>query len=260
MPSLDADSPSGRPSLGTLVLLHAFPLDARMWEPQRRLSCDAWRIVMPQFRGFDPTREPVEPAASIDDYVDDLVALLDERTVDRAVVCGLSMGGYVALALYRRAPHRIKALVLADTRADADSVEARANRERLMALVRTAGASAIVDDMVPKLLGATTRATAPDLEAHVRSLVAGQWPEAIVSALRAMMTRADSTPLLPSIAVPTLVVVGDEDVLTPPAIAASMASQIPGAAMIVLPQAGHLSSVEQPSQFNAALLTFLNRL
>jgi len=252
--------PADRPPLGTLVLLHAFPLSARLWEPQFALADAGWRVVMPQFRGFDCSTPDGADVRSIDDYAGDVADLMQTLELERAVIGGLSLGGYVALALYRQAPSRFQALVLADTRAEADSAEARANRTRLIDLVRTRGVAAVADEMVPALLGATTRATRPDLVERVRALILGNPPSAIEGALTAMMARSDSTSLLPSITVPTLVLVGEEDVLTPPALSTAMVSRLPSAELVVLPQAGHLSSLEQPDAFNAGLLGFFERL
>lgn len=252
--------PADRPPLGTLVLLHAFPLSARQWEPQYTLADAGWRVVMPQFRGFDCKTPDGVDARSVDDYAGDVADLMETLELERAVIGGLSLGGYVAFALYRQAPALFQALILADTRAEADSAEARTNRTRLIDVVRARGAAAVADEMVPTLLGATTTATRPDLVGRVRSLVLGNPPAAIAGALTAMMARPDSTSLLPSITVPTLVLVGDEDVLTPPAFSAAMASLLPRAELVVVPQAGHLANLEQPAAFNAALLRFLERL
>jgi pimeloyl-ACP methyl ester carboxylesterase len=254
-----APSQDARDAAGTLVLLHAFPLGARMWEPQHDLADHGWRVIMPHLRGFDCAKPDAE-AASIDDYAEDVADLIDTLGVPQVVVGGLSMGGYVALALYRQAPRRFRGLVLADTRPEADTPEARANRMRLIDLAGTAGALAVADDMLPKLLGETTRASQPALAGRVRALAALNQAGAIQSALRAMMTRPDSTTLLPTIDVPTLVVAGEEDVLTPPAVGAAMASAIPNALFAVVPRAGHLSSLEQPQGFNAALTRFLDGL
>ena len=248
-----------RDPLGTLVLLHAFPLGARMWEPQRALAGRGWRIVMPQFRGFDCTTSDVPEAATVEDYARDVADLLETLAIDRAVIGGLSMGGYVALELFRRVPHLFGGLVLADTRAEADTPEGRANRVRLIELAAH-GPAAIADEMIPKLLGPTTRRSAPSVEARVRALIVANQASAIQAALRAMMTRPDSTPLLPSIDVPTLIVVGEEDALTPPPLSATMAEVIRQAELVHLPEAGHLSSLEQPQPFNAALANFLARL
>jgi len=242
------------------VLLHAFPLGARMWEPQHALADAGWHVVMPQFRGFD-CREPDEvPAASLDDYAGDVADLLETINIERAVIGGLSMGGYVTLTLYRHAPELFAAMVLADTRADADTADVRRNRDRLIAVAESGGSAAVADDMIPKLLGASTRATRPGTEMQVRALVAANIPRALIAAQRAMSNRPDSTSVLDSIEVPALVVVGEEDVLTPPPLASAMAARIARAQASVIPAAGHLSSLEQPAAFNAALTAFLDRL
>jgi 3-oxoadipate enol-lactonase len=259
-PRTSGSWPADRPPVGTLLLLHAFPLGARMWEPQHVLAERGWHVVMPQFRGFDCETPDGADAASMDDYASDVADLLETLGVNAAVIGGLSMGGYVALALYRHAPELFQALVIADSRADADSVESRTNRTRLIAVAGSGGAAAIADDMVPKLLGPTTRHAHPAVEIRTRSLALANQPVAIQAALRAMMTRPDSTSLLPAISVPTLVIVGEEDAVTPPPLSAAMAAAIPGAELVVLPRAGHLSSLEQPEAFNAALLRFLDRL
>jgi len=245
---------------GTLVLLHACPLNARMWEPQEALARHGWHVVMPQFRGFDQAGFEETDASSIDDYAQHVANLIDSIGVAQAVIGGLSMGGYVALALYRRAPHLFRGIVLADTRADADTPDARANRERLMALADTGGVAAIAEDMIPKLLGPTTRSTQPALVARVRALILSNRPDALKSALRAMMTRPDSTPTLAGVRVPALVLAGGEDSITPPSANAAIAAAIPGAVFSEISAAGHLSSLEQPDAFNAALRHFLDRL
>lgn len=259
-PRTSGSWPADRPPLGTIVLLHAFPLSARLWEPQYVLADSGWRVVMPQLRGFDGSTPDGADVHSIDDYAGDVADLLQTLEIERAVIGGLSLGGYVAFALYRQAPSLFQALVLADTRAEADTPDARANRTRLIEAVRMRGAAAVADEMVPKLLGATSQATRPDLVERVRGLILGNQPTAIEGALTAMMARPDSTELLRSISVPALVLVGEEDVLTPPALSTAMAAHLPNAELVEVPRAGHLSSLEQPDAFNAALLRFLQRL
>jgi 3-oxoadipate enol-lactonase len=245
---------------GTLVLLHAFPLSARLWEPQHVLADGGWRVVMPQFRGFDCERPDATDVSSLEDYAHDVADLLETLGVESAVIAGLSMGGYVAFELYRHAPELFSALILADTRADADSADARAARLRMIELAAEGGASAVAAEMVPKLLGETTRSARPEVAVRVRELILATHPHAMQAAVRAMMTRKESVSLLPSIAVPTLVVVGDEDSITPPALARAMADAIPGASLTVVPRAGHLPSCEQPQAFNDSVLSFLGRL
>jgi pimeloyl-ACP methyl ester carboxylesterase len=180
-----------------LVLLHAFPLNARMWEGQLGFTGAGWRVIAPQFRGFDAgAGEP--PASSVDDYAGDVIDLLDALDVKQAVVGGLSMGGYVAFALLRLAARYVQGLVLADTRSQADTPEGIAGRTRLLQLLDDKGPSAVAEEMIPKLLGDTTRQTKPAVVATVRSLALASPAEAIAGAIRALMTRPDSTPNLSS--------------------------------------------------------------
>ena len=246
----------------TLVLLHAFPLNARMWEPQLPLADEGWRVLAPQFRGFDASSAPsggdAAPAAtSIDDYAADLVDLLDALRIEDAVVCGCSMGGYVALALVRLAPRYIRGLVLADSRPHADTPEGIDGRKRLLALLAEHGPPAIADQMVPRLLSDATRRDQPDVVARVRELTLANSRAAIAGAIAALMTRPDSTSLLSTIHCPTLILVGEQDVVTPPDVGAEMHRAIAGSELVVIPGAGHLPNLEQPAAFNEALARFL---
>ncbi len=255
---LPSPSAAARPR-GALVLLHAFPLNARMWEPQRVLADAGWRVIVPQFRGMDGG-ERVQPVTSIDDFAGDVIDLVDALHIEDAVFCGLSMGGYVAFAIFRHAPRYLRALVLADTRPQADSPEGIAGRKKMLALLREKGAAAVpivADEMLPKLLGATTMRERPDVVERVRSLILANSGEAIAGAVTAMMTREDSTPSLSTIHCPTLIIVGAEDTLTAPSASEDMQRQIPGSELVVVPAAGHLSNLEQPDAFNAAVSRFL---
>ncbi|HEY7292922.1 MAG TPA: alpha/beta fold hydrolase [Vicinamibacterales bacterium] len=247
--------PDARPR-GTLLLLHAFPLSARMWEPQLTLASGGWRILAPHFRGFAGTAaEP--PAKTIDDFVGDVVDFLDALHIEDAVVGGLSMGGYVALAMFRRAPTYFRGLVLADTRSQADTPQGLEGRRKMLEVVAERGPAAVADDMTPKLLGATTQRTQPELAARVRDLILANSAESIAGAVRVMMSRTDSTDLLPTMRMPVLIVVGEEDGLTPPTNSEEMHASIPGSKLVKIPAAGHLSSLEQPLEFNTALAHFL---
>ena len=254
---LEAAPGSGARPRGTLLLLHAFPLNARMWEGQLALAETGWHVIAPQLRGFDGgSDDPL--AASVDDYAGDVIDLLDALHVKQAVVGGLSMGGYVAFALLRAAARYVQGLILADTRSQADTPEGIAGRTRLLRLVQDRGASAVADEMIPKLLGETTRATRPAVVERVRSLALANSSDAIAGAIRALMTRPDSTPLLASIHVPTLIVVGEEDTVTPPAASEEMHRAIAGSQLVRIPQSGHLANLEQPALFHAALAAFLS--
>jgi 3-oxoadipate enol-lactonase len=252
---LEAPATGARP-LGTLVLLHAFPLNAHMWEPQLALAAQGWRVVAPHLRGFDGgTADP--PASTVDDYAGDLIDLLDTLRIEDAVVCGLSIGGYISFALLRHAPRYVRGLVLADTRSQADTPEGVENRKRMLTLLAERGTAAIVDEMLPKLLGPTTLAQRPELAGRLRALALSNPPEAIAGAIRALMTRPDSTPLLREIRCPTLIIVGEEDSLTPPAFSEEMHRAIGGSELVIVPGAGHLSSFERPEVFDSALARFL---
>ena len=193
----------------------------------------------------------------MDEHAGDIVDLLDALHVEDAVVGGLSMGGYVAFALVRHAARYIRGLVLADTRPQADTPEGVEGRRKMLALVREKGPAAVADEMIPKLLGEHTRRTRPDVAQSVRALILASSADAIANAITALMTRADSTPLLASIHVPTLIVVGEQDTITPPALSEQMYQAIKGSEYVAIPDAGHLSNLEQPEAFNAALARFL---
>jgi len=242
-----------------MLLLHAFPLSADQWLPQLHRVPKGWRFIAPDLRGFRGAgpafEDPGLGELSIDDYADDVIQLMSHLDIDRAAVCGVSMGGYVAFGMLRRAPKRVTGLVLANTRATADTEEGRAGRDKMIDLVMREGAAAIAREMVPKLLGATSRANQPDLEDAVHRLIHMNSPEGIAAALRALKTRPDSTPLLAGITCPTLVISGEEDVIIPPKEAQTLQAAIPGSKLTVFPKVGHLSNLETPNEFSRLLET-----
>ena len=243
-----------------LVLVHAFPLSARMWEDVRPGLAglpEVSELFTPDLPGFGG--RPVLPSPpSLDAYADDLAAQLDERGLRRVVLGGLSLGGYVVMAFLRRHGHRVNAVVLADTKAGVDAQAAKENRERIARTVLAERSPRVlVDDVLPGLLGATTTSSRPQVVSRVRSLVEAADPGGVAWAQRAMAQRPDSTASLRDVEVPALVVVGDEDALSPPAEAESMVAALPDARLVVVPQAGHLSAVEAPEAFLGAVGAFL---
>jgi pimeloyl-ACP methyl ester carboxylesterase len=240
-----------------LVLLHAFPLDASMWAPQHATTPSGWRLVTPDLRGFGATSGP--PATSVDDHADDVLALMRHLSIERAVIGGLSMGGYVAFAIHRHAAQRFRALVLADTRAEADTEQARAGRLTMQRTARDDGARAVADAMLPRLLRPAAQA-AGEAPTRLRELITSNRIEGIIDGLEALRTRPDSTPTLATIVCPTLIIVGADDELTPVAMSETMQRGIRGSTLAVVPSSGHLSNLEQPQAFDAALLGFLRRL
>ncbi len=237
-----------------LVLLHAFPFDGRMWRQTAAALAAARTVIVPDMRGVGQSDLP-EGGFSIADLADDVAALLTALGLERAGVGGLSMGGYVALAFAQRHRARLAELILCDTKAAPDSPGARKGREEAIELVRTEGVAALRDRQIPRLLAPTASEA---LRAEVRALATDR-ADGVIAAIRALRDRPDRRAELPRISCPTLVVVGREDGLSTPAEAGEMAAQIPGARLAEIPNAGHLSNVENPGAFSSALLDFLRR-
>ena len=243
-----------------VLLLHAFPLDARMWEAQIASLRENFRVIAPDLKGFGGSDAPDDPGAySMEGYANDVKSLLDELGVDKASVVGLSMGGYVALALSRLHSDLISALVLADSRAEADPPEGKEKRTAQQQQVREQGTAGLIEGLSGALLGTTTKEQKPDVVERTKTLMdAG--PEGFIGALEAMKNRSDSTGYLAKIGVPTLVIVGEEDGVTPPEASRKMHEHIGGSRLVVLPGVGHLSNLEAPEAFNRALEEFLRGL
>ena len=241
-----------------LLLVHGWPLDRAMWAGQLGGLATYARVLAPDLRGFGGST--VRPPYTIDRYADDLIAFLDALGLARAVVCGLSMGGYVAFSMVRRHRDRVRGLILADTRATADTDEARENRRNLIALIEREGMDALAERQLRTMVGRSTLDRQPELVETVRRMMASTPPEGAIGALRAMADRADSTPMLTSIGVPTLVVGGVEDGITPPEVLRAMAAQIPGSRVEILEQAGHLSPLERSAAFNHVVSEFVGEM
>ncbi len=229
-----------------VVLLHAFPMNADMWRPQLERVPAGWRFVAPDMSG-----------RTMDEMAGGVLRLLDHLEIERAVIGGLSMGGYVTFAAYRLTPERFSGMLLANTRATADTPQAREGRQKMIALAREKGAAAIAQEMLPKLLGPTTRAERPDVQAAVRQIAESRSPDAIAEALEAMLERQDSTPGLERISSAVLIVAGGEDTLIPPHEVEAMQARIPRSRFVTLHRAGHLSNLETPDEFSKALADFL---
>ena len=255
-----------------LVLLHAFPLSAAMWAAQRDALDGPYRVLTPDQRGFGgrplgdrdsaPSGTPLgtEPP-SLEVVADDLAALLDAEGLDKVVLGGLSMGGYVAMAFLRRFADRVAALVLADTKASADTAAARDNRERIARTVLAERSPRVlVEEVLPALVGETTEASRPQVLASVRALVEAAPPDAVAWAQRAMAARPDSFDVLRATALPALVMVGAEDRLATVDDAAAMAEALPNGRLLTIARAGHLTAMEDPAEFTASLRGFLAEL
>ena len=243
-----------------VVLLHGFPHTRHLWDAQRIALASRCRVIAPDLRGFGDSVALGDAPLTMAQHADDVAALLDALGIERATIGGLSMGGYVALAFWRRHRARVRALVLADTRASSDSTATRERRNATIALARSEGALAVADAQVASSLGATTRRTHPALVHRVRDMMASVPVATLVAAQEGMLARDDATPWLAEIDVPALLVVGDEDAITPVKEMRAMHERIAGSELAVVEQAGHLSPVEQPERFDEALLRFVERV
>lgn len=242
-----------------VVFLHAFPYHAGMWQPQRDALKGHARFIAFDAQGLG-TRSKDGTAYMLENVVDDWLALLDHLGIERCVLAGLSMGGYVALRAVARAPERVRGLVLANTQAGADSDAAKLGRAEGLRVLRRVGAAAFVAAQIEKQLSPHTKATQPALAKQLTSLASGATEAGIAASLVAIATRSDHTASLRDIAVPTLVIAGADDVVTPPALLQVLAEHIPAATLHVLAGAGHLSNLEAEAEFTRLLLAFLARL
>jgi pimeloyl-ACP methyl ester carboxylesterase len=243
-----------------VVLLHAFPLSSAMWLEQRNDLGDLCRIVTPDLRGFGGSQLGYDEP-SLDHMADDVAAVLDKLSLDRVVLGGLSMGGYAAMAFLRRHGDRVRALLLADTKASPDAEAAVANRRRIADVLDESGTTQVLlDDVLPALTGDTTTVERPLVQGRVRALVADAPPAAAAWAQRAMAARPDSFDTLREVNVPALVVAGEQDTLSTLADAQAMVDALPDARLVVVPRSGHLTAVEAPEAFNAAAREFLTSL
>jgi YbgC/YbaW family acyl-CoA thioester hydrolase len=242
-----------------ILFIHGYPMDRSIWA-QAMAALDGFRRIAPDLRGMGQSDAP-DLGYSVETYARDLVALLDALGVDEVVLCGLSMGGYIAFEFLRRWRSRVRAVVLMDTRAEADTPEGKRARDLAAATAREGGAAAIAEQMIPKLMGPTTRGRAPETVAQVRAMIEGAPVSGIVGALGALRDRPDSTDDLPGLAgLPVLIIVGEEDEVTPPSRARAMAEAIPGARVVVIPGAGHVPPLERPAATTQALLEFLRAI
>jgi 3-oxoadipate enol-lactonase len=240
-----------------VVLLHPFPLNHEFWIPAAQSLLLRYRLILPDLRGHGDSGVGKGPA-SIEKHALDLVRVLDHADVGRAPFVGVSIGGYILFEFWQRFRGRIAALVLGNTKAPADTQEARAGRLKAAAAVLERGTETFFESMVPRVLGKTTRETRPDLVEGVLGMMRKMSPEGVAQVQRGMAERQDSVPMLKTINVPTLLITGDEDILTGPAEAELMRRHIPAATIKVIPRAGHFAAWEQPDQVGPLLRQFLD--
>ena len=242
-----------------VVLIHGYPFNRSLWNEQVEALASRYRVVTPDLRGFGES-DTSEGPVTMNRMAHDVAKLMEHLGIDRAVIGGLSMGGYVALAFVKQFPSRVKALVLADTRAQADTEEGKQTRHQQAEKALSEGMAGIADAMLPKLLTPETVSKRPEVVKRVRDMMLKTKPQGAASALLGMAEREDQTEFISTISVPTLVLVGREDAITPVADSEKMQSKIAGSRLVIIENAGHVSNLEQTERFNAALLKFVNEV
>lgn len=241
----------------SVVLLHGYPFNRSMWSDQIAELKQHHRVIVPDLRGHGESDLTAAPM-TMPSLATDVAALLESLNISRATIGGLSMGGYVALAFYRLFPLRVRSLVLADTRAQGDTEEAKQNREQQAEKALREGMEGIADGLLTKLLAPETVTKHPEIVKSLRGMMAETNPEGAAAALRGMAARQDQTSFLSRIIAPTLILVGSEDVITPVADSELLHREIGGSRLIIIEGAGHVSNLERPKEFNAAFVKFLN--
>ena len=249
------DTGMGQP----VVLLHGYPFNRSLWTEQVNALSNSFRVITPDLRGLGESDAQPGPA-TMNQMAHDVAALLDHLEISRAVIGGLSMGGYVALAFYKQFRWRMRGLVLADTRAHADTEEGKQTRQQQAEKALAEGMAGIADAMLPKLLTPETVSKHPEVVKRVRDMMLKTKPEGAAGALLGMAERDDQTALLSQVACPTLILVGREDPITPVQDSEKMHREIPGSRLVVIENAAHVSNLERTEQFNEELVRFLNLL
>jgi len=242
-----------------VLFLHGFPFSHEMWKPQLEVVGQKYRAIAYDIRGHGLSYVG-EGQYTIEGHVDDLIAVLDTLKISKAVIVGLSMGGYITLRALERNPERFRATVLCDTRSEADSNEAKLKRFAAIAAVNKFGSEKFADDFVKVVFASESFKTKPEVTESIRKTIQETPELSIVGTLLALASRTDTTPSLSNIKVPTLILVGEHDVTTPPAAAQAMNERIPGSELHIVPQAAHMSNLENPDTFNEKLLLFLKRV
>ena len=242
-----------------LVFLHAFPLNHTLWDAQSRWARAHFRVIAYDHRGHGQS-ETGSGQYAFESFVDDLFAVLDERGIKKTILCGLSMGGYVALRAVERAPERVQALVLCDTRSEADGNEAKLKRAATVKIIQDQGVPVFCEGFLKSALAPEAWAGNTAVLDHVRGMILQNSPAGITGAVLALAGRTDTTESLSRIRVPTLILVGEQDVITPPAAAQALQQKITGARLAVIPKAGHFSNLENPDAFNGPFQEFLKSI
>lgn len=243
--------------LPPLVLIHGFPLDAAMWDPQCAALSGLTDVIAEDLRGFGSDQRELPAIMPMRSHAADIKEMLDARGIERAVLCGLSMGGYIAMAFAERWPERLAGIILCNTRSNADDEDGVAARHAMANNAREKGMEVIARGMVPNLLSEATRTERPAVAELVTRIIARQKPETVAATSLGMAQRPDRLPVLQRLKVPALIITGEHDTLMPLPTSQVMAEAIPGSRLVVLPGAGHLTNLEVPDLFNRSVQLFM---
>lgn len=241
----------------TLVLLHGFPLDSRAWMEVAQKLAGAFRVILPDLRGFGASTN--DAPFTIESLADDVHAFLQSKQLTPCILGGLSMGGYIALAFAKKYPQALNGLLLTDTKSAGDTAEGKAGRMKMVEMVKTGGSRAVAEQMFPKMIAEQTVREQPTVVHMLRDIMNACPPKTIEHALLAMRDREDFTPLLATINVPALVIVGKDDAIASVQVAKAMADGLPKGTLIVIPAAGHMAPMEQPHAVAAAIAGYFAR-
>lgn len=242
------------------VLLHAFPLSRAMWKQNiEAVTGSGFRLITPDLRGFGESHNFAD-INSMEDMAKDVAELLTDLKIEKAVLGGLSMGGYVGFEVLRIVPEKVSALVLCDTTSAADTEEKRQGRFDMIEMIEADGPQALVDNMLPKLVGESTKTERPEIVEEIAALIRAADPKGAIAALRGMAARRDNLEILSGLNIPAILVFGEEDKVTDLAAAQELNTAIAGSELQVIKEAGHLSNLERPKAFNDVVASFLNRL
>lgn len=251
-------SVSGIGNETSIVLIHGFPFSREMWNPQVEFLEKKYKVITYDLRGHGKSGVG-DGQYFMESLVDDLITLLDHLKISTSVICGFSMGGYIALRALERNPEKFKGLILADTKSEADSNEAKLKRYAGLKLIKSKGIAPFADGFLKGSLAPETITAKPALVENLRSIILANHPIGICGALLALASRTETTAVLSKIGVPTLILVGEKDAITPPSVSAMMKEKIPGSQLEIISRAGHLSNLENPEEFNLILKDFLSK-
>ncbi len=249
----------GDPAALPIIFIHGFPFSHKMWDAQVAALNTRYRTIAYDVRGLGESSMG-DGQYTIEGHVDDLLAVMDHFGVAKAVIAGLSMGGYITLRALERNPERFHAAILCNTRSETDGNDAKIMRARTMAAVKSRGSSWFADDFIKKVFAESSFTRVPDAVEHIRTTIARTPPLAIAGTLLALAARSDTTAALENIKVPTLIIVGEHDVTTPPDASRAMHAKIPGSELHIIPHAAHMSVLENPDEVNRVMLAFLARV